>query len=56
MSAAYPQVLIAQRNQYQLEVDYVAAVTRQWIAALELQGSLLAEGALESPTMNIVTE
>lgn len=56
MTAAYPQVLIAQRSQYQLEVDYVAAVTRQWVAALELQGSLLAGGALESPTMNLVTE
>lgn len=56
MRAAYPQVLIAQRNQYHLEVDYVTAVTRQWIASLELQGSLLSEGALESPTMNIVTE
>jgi outer membrane protein, heavy metal efflux system len=49
MQAAYPQVLIAQRNQYQLEVEYVKALTNQWIAALKIQGSLLTEGALDPP-------
>jgi outer membrane protein, heavy metal efflux system len=49
VQAAYPQVLIAQRNQYQLEVEYVKALTNQWIAALKIQGSLLTEGALDPP-------
>jgi outer membrane protein, heavy metal efflux system len=49
MQAAYPQVLIAQRNQYQLEVDYVEALTNQWTAALQIEGSLLTEGALSTP-------
>ncbi len=53
MRAAYPQVLIAQRNQYQLEVDNVKALTNQWIAALKIQGSLLSEGALDAPSMNV---
>jgi outer membrane protein, heavy metal efflux system len=52
MRAAYPQVLIAQRNQYQLEVEYVEAMTNQWTSALKIQGSLLAEGALDAPSMN----
>ena len=40
MAAAYPQVLIAQRNQYQLQVDYVDALTRLWVSTQQLEGLL----------------
>lgn len=53
MAAAYPQVLIAQRNRYQLEVEYTAARTEAWTAALQLQGFLLSEGALDAPSAGV---
>ena len=41
MSAAYPQVLIAQRNWFQLQEDYVAVLVRAWQSAVEIQGLLV---------------
>ena len=44
MAAAYPQVLIAQRNLFQLQEDYVAALVAAWQRAIEIQGLLLTGG------------
>lgn len=41
MAAAYPQVLIAQRNWFQLQEDYVAVLVRAWQSAVEIQGLLV---------------
>jgi cobalt-zinc-cadmium efflux system outer membrane protein len=48
MAAAYPQVLIAQRNLFQLQEDYVTALVKTWRSAVEIQGLLLI-GGLEAP-------
>ncbi|MCI0417917.1 MAG: TolC family protein, partial [Acidobacteria bacterium] len=48
MAAAYPQVLIAQRNLFQLQEDYITALVNTWRRAVEIQGLLLA-GGLEAP-------
>ncbi|MEZ5396750.1 MAG: hypothetical protein R2724_28730 [Bryobacterales bacterium] len=48
VSGAYPQVLIAQRNWFQLQRDYVRTLERVWTSALLIDG-LLLEGALDSP-------
>ncbi|MCI0622966.1 MAG: TolC family protein [Acidobacteria bacterium] len=48
MAAAYPQVLIAQRNLFQLQEDYITALVNTWRSAVEIQGLLLA-GGLEAP-------
>lgn len=48
MAAAYPQVLISQRNWFQLEEDYVKSLVGVWRSALEIQGLLLM-GGLEAP-------
>jgi len=48
MAAAYPQVLIAQRNLFQLEQDYINALVNTWRSAVEIQG-LLLKGGLEAP-------
>src|SRR5207247_7056923 len=48
MAAAYPQVLIAQRNLFQLQQDYITALVNTWSSAVEIQGLLLA-GGLEAP-------
>jgi outer membrane protein, heavy metal efflux system len=48
MAAAYPQVLIAQRNLAQVQEDYTAALVDVWRSAVEIQGLLLTEG-LEAP-------
>ncbi|MEW5976287.1 MAG: TolC family protein [Acidobacteriota bacterium] len=50
MAAAYPQVLIAQRNLFQLQEDYITALVNTWRSAVEIQGLLLA-GGLEAPSM-----
>lgn len=42
MSAAYPQVLIAQRNLFQLQEDYVAALIAAWQRSVEIEGLLVA--------------
>lgn len=46
MAGAYPQALIAQRNLFQLQDSYVAALVNTWQRAVEIQGLLLgADGA-----------
>jgi len=47
-SAAYPQVLIAQRTVFQLQTSYVAALESVWVSATQLQGLLLT-GGLDLP-------
>jgi cobalt-zinc-cadmium efflux system outer membrane protein len=49
MTAAYPQVLIAQRTLFQLKTDYVAALESAWLNAISLKGFMLSDG-LEAPT------
>jgi cobalt-zinc-cadmium efflux system outer membrane protein len=49
MTAAYPQVLIAQRTLFQLKTDYVAALEAVWVNAISLKGFMLTDG-LEAPT------
>jgi cobalt-zinc-cadmium efflux system outer membrane protein len=44
MGAAYPQALIAQRNLFQLQEDYVQALVSAWEHAVEIQGLLLTNG------------
>ncbi len=56
MAAAYPQVLIAQRNLYQLEVEYIASVTRASLFATQLQGFLLSNDALQAPAFDFSPE
>lgn len=41
MAAAYPQVLIAQRNYFQVQEDYVTALNQAWERSIEIQGLLL---------------
>jgi cobalt-zinc-cadmium efflux system outer membrane protein len=48
MAAAYPQVLIAQRNLFQLQQDYITALVNTWRSAVEIEG-LLLKGGLEAP-------
>jgi cobalt-zinc-cadmium efflux system outer membrane protein len=42
MAGAYPQALIAQRNLFQLQDRYVAALVSTWQRAVEIQGLLLS--------------
>lgn len=44
MASAYPQVLIAQRNLFQLQDDYVDALVAVWQGSTEIQGLLLTGG------------
>ncbi len=48
MAAAYPQVLIAQRNLFELSTRYLQSVEHGWQAALRIQGFLAGDG-LQSP-------
>jgi len=48
MAAAYPQVLIAQRNLFQLQEHYITALVKIWRSAVEIRGLLLV-GGLEAP-------
>jgi len=48
MAAAYPQVLIAQRNLFQLQGDYITALVNMWRSAVEIEGLLLT-GGLQAP-------
>ncbi len=45
MAGAYPQALIAQRNLFQFQDSYVAALVNTWQRAIEIQGLLLGGGA-----------
>jgi len=49
MAAAYPQVLIAQRNLFQLQDDYITALVDNWRSAVEIEGLLLS-GGMEGPS------
>lgn len=52
MAAAYPQVLIAQRNLFQLQEDYITALVNVWQNAVAIQGLLVSGGpdsALQGP-------
>ena len=44
IAAAYPQVLIAQRNLAEAEGEYVRAQEMLWRAVAEIRGQLLGEG------------
>ena len=44
MAGAYPQALIAQRNLFQFQDSYVAALVNTWQRAVEIQGLLLGGG------------
>ena len=48
MAAAYPQVIIAQRNVFQLQRDYIHELVSVWKSAAEIEGMLLT-GGLERP-------
>lgn len=48
MAAAYPQVLIAQRNLFQLQEDFITVLVNGWHSVIEIQGLLLS-GGLETP-------
>jgi len=48
MAAAYPQVLIAQRNLFELSTRYLQSLEDGWQAALRIQGFLSGDG-LQSP-------
>jgi cobalt-zinc-cadmium efflux system outer membrane protein len=45
MAAAYPQVVISQRNLFQLQEDYVATLVSAWHRAVEIQSLLVTGGA-----------
>jgi len=45
MAGAYPQALIAQRNLFQFQDSYVAALVNTWLRAIEIQGLLLGGGS-----------
>jgi cobalt-zinc-cadmium efflux system outer membrane protein len=43
MAAPYPQVLATQRNLFQLQEEYVAALMTAWRSAVEIEGLLVME-------------
>ena len=45
MAAAYPQVVITQRNLFQLQEDYVTTLINAWQRAVEIQSLLITAGA-----------
>lgn len=51
MAAAYPQALVAQRNLFQLQDDYVKALVNAWQRSIEIQG-LLITGGIDFAGMN----
>ncbi len=52
MAAAYPQVLVSQRTLFQLQVDYVRALSTAWQTAILLQHGLLADGLAAPSPLN----
>lgn len=48
MLAAYPRVLESERNLYELQIEYIAALEGVWTNGIALQGYLLTDG-LEAP-------
>jgi cobalt-zinc-cadmium efflux system outer membrane protein len=55
MAAAYPQALIAQRNLFQLQDDFVNALVTVWQRSVEIQGLLLT-GGVEVSGVGLTTE
>lgn len=53
MAAAYPQVLIAQRNMYQLEVQYVSLLAAAWSSTARLENFLVSGGAFDRPPLSL---
>ncbi|MDX2180666.1 MAG: TolC family protein [Bryobacteraceae bacterium] len=50
MASAYPQTLMAQRNLFQLQDSYVAALASAWRSSVEIEGLLLGgEGEFDRP-------
>ena len=49
MAAAYPQVLVSQRTLFQLQIDYLRALSTVWISEVALENYALS-GGLEAPT------
>ena len=43
MAAAYPQVIISQRNLFQLQEDYTATLVAAWQRSVEVEGLLLMQ-------------
>ncbi|MBY0508158.1 MAG: TolC family protein [Bryobacteraceae bacterium] len=54
MAGAYPQALIAQRNLFQLQDSYIAALVNTWHRAVQIEGLLLGSG-LEMSTSPAAT-
>jgi len=48
-AAAYPQVLIAQRTLFQLNVEYLEHLDAAWHSALRIQGFLVDDDGLAAP-------
>jgi len=48
MAMAYPQVLVSQRTLFQLQVSYIAALSRAWQNAIALENCTL-QGGLDIP-------
>jgi cobalt-zinc-cadmium efflux system outer membrane protein len=48
MAAAYPQVLVSQRTLFQLQIDYLRALSTVWISEVALENYSLS-GGLEAP-------
>ena len=48
MLASYPRVLDAQRELYEMQIEYIAALESVWTSGIALQGYLLPDG-LEAP-------
>jgi cobalt-zinc-cadmium efflux system outer membrane protein len=44
MAASYPQVLIAQRNLFQLQEEYITTLVAAWQRSIEINGMLLSDG------------
>src|SRR6185503_1834362 len=44
MAASYPQVLIAQRNLFQLQEEYITTLVAAWQRSIEINGLLLSDG------------
>ncbi len=55
MTAAYPQVLIAQRTLFQLQVDHVEALVSVWQSIVRIRGLLLVDSVEALPMAGEVT-
>ncbi len=50
MAVAYPQVLVAQRTYFQLQVDYIQALERAWRGVVAIQTYLAADSSMDIQT------